>query len=230
MRVFIDNREQDRALRGMKYFKSKGYETIKAELTYGDFDFLGENINVAFEYKTIADDKIESVGDIVRRTLDGDEIASNPQDAAVKYNEVLSLMLSDVSTQSYSSESYGLFYYSDGHLSVLMNQGAEAPEAFEVASRDISEWLNADNVPTFIEGDNSESVLVPVADSTGRCVAVFEYKCNFNNLKTMGDDFEGRILKSVVIAVAAGIFVYIIQLLVPKIIKRSGSGMGRQTL
>ncbi len=182
------------------------------------------------EYKTIADDKIESVGDIVRRTLDGDEIASNPQDAAVKYNEVLSLMLSDVSTQSYSSESYGLFYYSDGHLSVLMNQGAEAPEAFEVASRDISEWLNADNVPTFIEGDNSESVLVPVADSTGRCVAVFEYKCNFNNLKTMGDDFEGRILKSVVIAVAAGIFVYIIQLLVPKIIKRSGSGMGRQTL
>lgn len=182
------------------------------------------------EYKTIADDKIESVGDIVRRTLDGDEIASNPQDAAVKYNEVLSLMLSDVSTQSYSSESYGLFYYSDGHLSVLMNQGAEAPEAFEVASRDISEWLNADNVPTFIEGDNSESVLVPVADSTGRCVAVFEYKCNFNNLKTMGDDFEGRILKSVVIAVAAGIFVYIIQLLVPKIIKRSGSGKGRQIL
>jgi len=182
------------------------------------------------EYKTIADDKIESVSDVVRRTLDGDEIAANPQDAAVKYNEVLSLMLADVSTQSYSSESYGLFYYSDGHLSVLMNQGSEAPEAFEVASRDISEWLNADNVPTFIEGDNSESVLVPVADSTGRCVAVFEYKCNFNNLKTMGDDFEGRILKSVVIAVAAGIFVYIIQLLVPKIIRRSGSGKGRQTL
>lgn len=176
------------------------------------------------EYKTIADDKIESVGDVVRRTLDGDEIAANPQDAAVKYNEVLSLMLADVSTQSYSSESYGLFYYSDGHLSVLMNQGPEAPESFEVASRDISEWLNADNEPTFIEGDNSESVLVPVADSSGRCVAVFEYKCNFNNLKTMGDDFEGRILKSVVIAVAAGIFVYIIQLLVPKIIRSSGKG------
>ena len=182
------------------------------------------------EYKTIANDKIESVSDVVRRTLDGDEIAANPQDAAVKYNEVLSLMLADVSTQSYSSESYGLFYYSDGHLSVLMSQGSEAPESFEVASRDISEWLNADNAPTYIEGDNSQSVLVPVADSSGRCVAVFEYKCNFNNLKTMGDDFEGRILKSVVIAVAAGIFVYIIQLLVPKIIKRSGSGKGRQTL
>ncbi|MBO6194164.1 MAG: hypothetical protein J6O00_08300 [Clostridiales bacterium] len=180
------------------------------------------------EFKSIADTKCESVSDVVRRTLDGDEIAANPQDAAVKYNEVLSLMLSDTSTKSYTSESYGLFYYSDGHLSILMNQGPDAPETFEVASRDISEWLNADNLPTTVEGKNSESVLVPVADSTGRCVAVFEYKCNFNGLKAMGDSFEGRILKCVIIAVAVGIFVYIVQLLIPKFIHRSGSGMGRK--
>ena len=182
------------------------------------------------EFKTISDDKIESVCDVVRRTLDGDEIAADPQTPAVKYNEVLSLMLADVSTQSFSSESYGLFLYSDGRLSVLMNHGPEAPESFEVASRDISEWLNADNVPTTIDGDNSESLLVPVADSSGRCVAVFEYKCNFSGLKTMGNEFEGKILKCVIIAVAAGIFVYIIQLIVPKFIHRSGSGKGRQTI
>lgn len=182
------------------------------------------------EFKTISDNKAASVCDVVRRTLDGDEIAENPQNAAVKYNEVLCLMLADTSTQSYTSESYGLFLYSDGHLSVLMNRGPEAPESFEVASRDISEWLNADNVPTTIEGNESESSLVPVADSTGRCVAVFEYKCNFNNLKVMGNDFEGRILKSVIIAVAAGIFVYIVQLLVPKFIRRAGSGKGRKTV
>ncbi len=180
------------------------------------------------EFKTISDAKVEAVCDVVRRTLDGDEIAANPQDAAVKYNEVLNLLLSETSTKSYTGESYGLFYYSDGHLSVLMNHGPEAPESFEVASRDISEWLNADNVPTTVEGKNSESILVPVADSTGRCVAVFEYKCNFNSLKSMGDDFEGRILKSVIIAVAAGIFVYIVQLLIPKFIKRAGSGKGRK--
>lgn len=182
------------------------------------------------EFKTISDDKIESVCDVVRRSLDGDEIAASPQDAAVKYNEVLSLMLADVSTQSLSSESYGLFLYSDGRLSVLMNHGPEAPEAFEVASRDISEWLNADNEPTTIVGNNSESLLVPVADSSGRCVAVFEYKCNFSGLKTMGNEFEGKILKCVIIAVAAGIVVYIIQLLIPKIIYKSRSGKGRQTL
>ena len=182
------------------------------------------------EFKTISDDKIESVCDVVRRSLDGDEIAASPQDAAVKYNEVLSLMLADVSTQSLSSESYGLFLYSDGRLSVLINHGSEAPEAFEVASRDISEWLNADNEPTTIVGNNSESLLVPVADSSGRCVAVFEYKCNFSGLKTMGNEFEGKILKCVIIAVAAGIVVYIIQLLIPKIIYKSRSGKGRQTL
>ncbi len=182
------------------------------------------------EFRTISDDKIESVCDVVRRTLDGDEIAADPQNAAVKYNEVLSLMLADTSTQSFSSESYGLFLYSDGRLSVLMNHGPEAPESFEVASRDISEWLNADNVPTSIEGDNSHSLLVPVADSSGRCVAVFEYKCNFSGLKTLGNEFEGKILKCVIIAVAAGIFVYIIQLIVPKFIHRSGSGKGRQTI
>ena len=182
------------------------------------------------EFKTISDDKIESVCDVVRRSLDGDEIAASPQDAAIKYNEVLSLMLADVSTQSLSSESYGLFLYSDGRLSVLMNHGSEAPEAFEVASRDISEWLNADNEPTTIVGNNSESLLVPVADSSGRCVAVFEYKCNFSGLKTMGNEFEGKILKCVIIAVAAGIVVYIIQLLIPKIIYKSRSGKGRQTL
>ncbi len=179
------------------------------------------------EFKTISDDKINNVCDVVRRTVDGDEIAAGPQEAGAKYGQVLSLMLSEISTKSYSAESYGLFYYADGHLSVLVNDGPEAPEAFEVASRDISEWLNANNEPTTIEGTDSESILVPVADSSGRCVAVFEYKCNFNNLKTMGNDFEGKILKCVIIAVVAGIIVYIIQLLIPRFINRSGAGKGR---
>ncbi|MBR1797695.1 MAG: hypothetical protein IJ757_06775 [Clostridiales bacterium] len=182
------------------------------------------------EFKTISNDKISSVCDVVRRTLNGDEIAEDPQGAAVKYDNVLSLMLADTSTKSYSSESYGLFLYSDGRLSVLMNRGPEAPEAFEVASKDISDWLNANNEPTTIYGDNSESLLVPVADSTGRCVAVFEYKCNFNNLKVMGDEFEGRILKAVIITVCAGIFVYILQLFIPKIVQRSRNGKGVQRL
>ncbi|MCR5593040.1 MAG: hypothetical protein K6F79_04760 [Saccharofermentans sp.] len=176
------------------------------------------------EFKEISDKKLESVCDVVRRTLNGDEIAAAPQDAAVKYDDVLALMLADTATTKYTSESYGLFLYSDGKLSVLLNQGAEPPESFEVASRDISEWLNAGNEPTTIKSNNSESILVPVADSSGRCVAVFEYKCSFNSLKTVGNDFEGKILTSVIITVCAGILVYIIQLLVPKFINRGNKG------
>ena len=55
-------------------------------------------------------------------------------------------------------------------------------------------------------------------------MAVFEYKCSFNSLKTVGNDFEGKILTSVIITVCAGILVYIIQLLVPKFINRGNKG------
>ena len=139
-------------------------------------------------------------------------------------------MLADTSTRSYTAESYGLFYYSDGRLSVLMNHGAEPPGSFEVASKDISEWLNAANEPTVIKEDASESVIIPVADSSGRCVAVFEYKLNFNDLKVMGNGFEGKIIKAVIIAVAAGIVVYIIQLLIPKFLFRESRSTQGGTL
>lgn len=228
----MENREAHQAEVLNRFIRTIILIIVSLMLSVLSVSFAVHHMRLQFEeeFKTISDDKIQSVCDVVRRTLDGDEIAASPQDAAVKYNEVLSLMLADVSTQSLSSESYGLFLYSDGRLSVLMNHGTEAPESFEVASRDISEWLNADNEPTTIEGNNSESILVPVADSSGRCVAVFEYKCGFGGLKTMGNEFEGKILKCVIIAVAAGIFVYIVQLIVPKIIYKSGSAKRRQTL
>ncbi len=182
------------------------------------------------EFRSISDNKITNVCDVVRRSIDGDEIAADPQSAAVKYDSVISLMLADTSTRSYTAESYGLFYYSDGRLSVLMNHGAEPPESFEVASKDISEWLNAANEPTVIKEDASESVIIPVADSSGRCVAVFEYKLNFNDLKVMGNGFEGKIIKAVIIAVAAGIVVYIIQLLIPKFLFRESRSTQGGTL
>ncbi|MCQ2515974.1 MAG: hypothetical protein MJ094_03840 [Saccharofermentans sp.] len=176
------------------------------------------------EFRNTTDNKLSSICDVVGMTLDGDEIAADPSNAAVKYNDVLALMLADTTTESYTTESYALFLYTEGRLSVLMSHGPEAPESFEVASRDISDWLNIDNNPTTVGTSTTESILVPIADSTGRCVAVFEYKCSFNNLKQMGDNFESKILTSVIITVACGIVVYIIQLLVPKFINAGKRG------
>lgn len=176
------------------------------------------------EFRSTTDTKLSSICDVVAITLSGDEIAANPSNAAVKYNDVLSLMLAETTTESYTTESYSLFLYSEGKLSVLMSHGPDVPESFEVASRDISEWLNVDNTPTSISNSESESIIVPIADSTGRCVAVFEYKCSFNNLKQMGDSFESKILTSVIITVVCGIVVYIIQLLIPKFINSGKRG------
>lgn len=176
------------------------------------------------EFRSTTDTKLSSICDVVAMTLSGDEIAANPSNAAVKYNDVLSLMLAETTTESYTTESYSLFLYSEGKLSVLMSHGPDVPESFEVASRDISEWLNVDNTPTSISNSESESIIVPIADSTGRCVAVFEYKCSFNNLKQMGDSFESKILTSVIITVVCGIVVYIIQLLIPKFINSGKRG------
>lgn len=55
MKVAIDNREKDRATRGLKYFKKQGYTPVITTLKYGDFGFHDNNITVAFEYKTISD-------------------------------------------------------------------------------------------------------------------------------------------------------------------------------
>lgn len=55
MIVTIDNREKERAKRGLQYYTSMGYETSIVERTYGDFGFSDNGIEVVVEYKTIAD-------------------------------------------------------------------------------------------------------------------------------------------------------------------------------
>ena len=54
-----------------------------------------------------------------------------------------------------------------------------------------------------LNGENYESIIVPIIDSTGMCVGVFEYKCTFSELYDLGNKLEGRILTAVVIAVLA---------------------------
>ena len=176
------------------------------------------------EFKGISDTKIQQVSDIVKMTIKGDEIIADSSSAAVKYSEVLGLMLAPTSSEKVTTASYGLFLYSEGQLTMILSHGADSEDSFAGTGRDISEWMSADNSSATIEGDNFESVLVPVADSTGRCVAVFEYKCSFKDLTDLGNDIEGRILSAVIISVCCGIVLFIIQLFIPRIIKMSSKG------
>ena len=176
------------------------------------------------EFKKISDTKMQQVTDIVRMTIDGDDLTSNTVNAPAKYSAVLDLMLVDTTKENLSAEGYGLFGYNQGQLSLLLSHGVNDASEFAVAGREISEWLNSSSKNTVIVGKNYESIIVPITDSTGICVGVFEYKCTFGELYDVGDKLESRILTACVIAVLAGVLLFAVQEILIRLFKGKGEG------
>lgn len=179
------------------------------------------------EFKKISDTKMQQVTDVVRMCVDGDDLVTNTVNAPAKYSALLDLMLADTSTENLSAEGYGLFGYNQGQLSLLVSRGVNDPSEFAVAGRDISEWLGSSE-QTVIVGENYESIIVPITDSTGMCVGVFEYKCTFGELYAIGDKLEGRILTAVMIAVVSGVVLFVVQEVVIRILRGRQNGSGRK--
>ena len=177
------------------------------------------------EFKKISDTKMQQVTDVVRMCVNGDDLSMDTVNAPAKYGALLDLMLADTSTENLSAEGYGLFGYNQGQLSLLVSHGVNDPSEFAVAGRDISEWLGSSE-QTVITGENYESIIVPITDSTGMCVGVFEYKCTFGELYEIGDKLEGRILTAVMIAVIAGVLLFILQEILIRVIRNRQSGSG----
>ncbi|SCW28336.1 hypothetical protein SAMN02910456_00329 [Ruminococcaceae bacterium YRB3002] len=162
------------------------------------------------EFKTISHRKIYQVSDVVKMTLNGNDMKEDPVAAASKYGSVFELMLADTTSEKLSEESYALFSYTNGNLTLLLSNGKDASE-FEVASSDISEWLTGTFAPQVKSDDISDSILVPITDDTGMCVGVFEYKCTFKGLNELGNSIESRIFISVIICIASGIVLFTLQ-------------------
>ena len=59
------------------------------------------------EFKRISDTKMRQVTDIVRMSIDGDDLVSNTVNAPAKYSAVLDLMLVDTTKENLSAEGYG---------------------------------------------------------------------------------------------------------------------------
>ena len=180
------------------------------------------------EFKSISDKKINQVCDIARTCIDGDDFTSNTVNSPLKYGSLLSLMLADTTSENLSAEGYGLFAHNNGQLSLLVSEGVANTSEFAVANRDISTWLNGTNEPTVVKGSNYESVILPITNSTGMVVGVFEYKCTFDGLYELGNKLEGRILTAVIIAVVFGVVVFILQELFIKMIRRKQGNAGAQ--
>lgn len=182
------------------------------------------------EFQKISDTKMHQVTDIVRMSIDGDDLVSNTVNAPARYSALLDLMLADTSSENLSAEGYGLFGYNQGQLSLLLSRGVNDPSEFAVASRDISEWLGGTSEQTVLYGKNYESIIVPITDSTGMCVGVFEYKCTFGELYELGDKLESRILTAVVIAVLSGVFLFALQEVLIRVLRGRQSGSGKKNV
>ena len=181
------------------------------------------------EFKMISDNKMHQVSDIVRMSIDGDDLTSGTVNAPAKYSAILDLMLVDTTKENLSAEGYGLFAYSNGQLSLLLSRGVNDPSEFAVAGRDISEWLGNTSKSTVLVGKNYESVIVPITDSTGICVGVFEYKCTFGELYDIGDKLEQRILTACIIAVLAGVVLFAVQEVLIRIFRGRGEKTSAET-
>ena len=176
------------------------------------------------EFKSISHDKIYQVSDVVKMTINGNDLKADPVTAALKYGSVFDLMLSDTTSENLSTEDYALFSYINGQLTMILSSGKEAND-FMVAKSDISDWLSGSFAPRTMETEDGESILVPITDDTGMCIGVFEYKCTFAGLNALGNDLESRIFISVLICLAAGFVLFAIQEFVIRFLrKKQGKG------
>ena len=180
------------------------------------------------EFKSISDKKVKQVCEIAKICIDGDDFSSATVNSPLKYGSLLSLMMADTSSENLSAEGYGLFAYSDGQLSLLVSEGVGDTSEFAVANRDISTWLDGKYEPTTVVGQNYESIIVPITDSTGMCKGVFEYKCTFDGLYELGDKLEGRIMTAVIIAVVVGVVIFILQEMLIKFLRHRQGNSGAQ--
>lgn len=174
------------------------------------------------EYKEITDYKMQAISDVVKRTISGDELLADPQAANEKYKTVFNFMLTEVTSASYSKESYGLFLNNGGNLQLLITSDENAD--FDLVKIPQSSWKDASNSVFTLKEADHESIFVPIVNSQGVCVGVFEYHCTYDDLSRLGSEAENRILKSVILTVAVGIVFFFVMILVPKFIFRNKNG------
>ena len=210
----MDNRSVNRSDTLNKIVRAVILIVVSLLLSILSVSFAVHHMRLKFEdeFKAVSDRKIQQTCDVVKLMINGDEIVADPVGATTKYEQVLDLALADTSTQSFTTETYALFLYSDGQLSRLLMHGTDDQESFQVAKHEISDWLSADNSVAVLGDKTSESVLIPIS------------KCDFNKLDELGSKTEGRVLIAVIVSVAAGVILFGIQSLIPKLIGRSRKG------
>jgi len=179
--------------------------------------FAANHMRIGFEneYKVQVNIKTEQTAAACALLISGDEITADPAKAQTKYAGVLQALLVESKEVNQSHKIYGLYAYTNGALTSLLQSSPTGLSAIEIP---VSEWLTSEANPYTIEKDRKITVLTPIKDSQGKVVGLFELSSTYNFLDTFGNAVERRVLMSVLVAVTAGIALFSLQYLIPGII------------
>lgn len=180
--------------------------------------FAANHMQIGFEkeYRAQLNTKTEQLAAVCSLLISGDEISADPAKAQTKYASVLPAALIDSKEKIQSRKIYGLYAYSNGALTPLLQSSAAGLTATTIP---VSEWLTSAAAPYKIEKDGQTTILTPIKDSQGKVVGLFELSSTYSFLDTFGSSVESRVLMSVLAAVGAGICIFSLQFIIPEIVR-----------
>jgi len=125
-------------------------------------------------------------------------------------------MLPNQSEDSFSTIEYGLFGAVD-ETSVLVIYMSD-PDKLIYQNTPIYKWRNNDPKPYEVITETQNSLLVPILDSEGNVVALFELTGTHSGLIEFGNGLESKLLLAVIVSVFIGLMLFSLQYIIPKVL------------
>lgn len=179
--------------------------------------FAVHHMRIGFEreYRSIMETRVTTAAENASLMINGDDIVNDPANAAAKYASVLNLLLSDTNDEDYATQAFGLYAYTNGSLSMLVESDSDMLISGDVA---VSDWLTKDLTPYIISDQYEIHYLVPITDSTGKAVGLLEISGNSEEIVLLGNTVESRVLSSVIVAVLCGMVLFALQYAIPPLL------------
>lgn len=169
------------------------------------------------EYYDHYQQQLEALAINATLVIDGDEIEANPVEAGQKYPAIINLMIPDQSEESFSTIDYGLFLCLDENSLAVIYMSDQ--NALLAPITPIYKWRSNDPESHTIVTDAKNSVFVPILNSRGETVGLFELTGTHSQLREYGNILEGKLLMAVIVSAVVGLVLFSVQYFVPKILR-----------
>ncbi|MBP5491366.1 MAG: hypothetical protein J6Y08_00800 [Clostridiales bacterium] len=167
------------------------------------------------EFQRILISRIKTDAGNASLAISGDEIAQDPNNAALRYSAVLPYMLLDSNDDDYTTQAFGLYSYNNGSLSMMTGNDSNLLVATKIP---VSDWLTAEKEPYELEDKYVYHYMVPITDSEDKVVGLLELSAQNKEIGEMGNKLESMILSTVIAAVLVAMALFAVQYIVPPII------------